>query len=182
MRMLKVAALSLAVLSYATAALAQHGNAGGMHGGMGNSMGHGSMNASGHGNSGSSSKGSAPTSSQKISDVLAKNPAIGDKIVALTGDKNGAADACTGFKNIGQCIAAAHVSKNLPGMNFFCLRQAMTGTSAGTNAPKGGCSTTGTMSLGKAIQKLKPQADSSTETKKANSESQQDMKASGVKS
>jgi hypothetical protein len=58
----------------------------------------------------------------------------------------------------------------------------MTGTSAGTNAPKGGCSVTGTFSLGKAIQKLDPQADSTTETKKANSESQQDMKASGVKS
>jgi hypothetical protein len=182
MKMLKLAALSLAVFLYATAALAQHGNAGGMHGGMGSSMGHGSMNATDHGNSGSGSHGSAPTSSQKISDVLSKNPAIGDKIVALTGDKLGAADACTGFKNIGQCIAAAHVSKNLPGMNFFCLRQAMTGTAAGSNAPQGGCSVTGTSSLGKAIQKLDPQADSTTETKKANTESQQDMKASGVKS
>jgi hypothetical protein len=178
MKMLKLAALSLSVFLYATAALAQHGHAGGMGNDMGNSMGHSSMNSSDHGKSSTG----APSSSQKISDVLSKNPAIGDKIVALTGDKLGAADACTGFKNIGQCIAAAHVSKNLSGMNFFCLRQAMTGTPAGTFAPKGGCSTTGTMSLGKAIQKLDPQADSTTETKKANSESQQDMKASGVKS
>jgi len=179
MKMLKLAVLSLAVFSYATTALAQHGNAGGMHGGVGNSMGHSSMNSSDHGKS---STNAPPTSSQKISDVLSKNPAIGDKIVALTGDQNGAADACTGFKNIGQCIAAAHVSKNLSGMNFFCLRQAMTTTPAGSFAPKGGCSTTGTMSLGKAIQKLKPQADSSTETKKANTETQQDLKTSGVKS
>ena len=178
MKILKLAALSLAVLLYSSAALAQHGHGGGM--GMGNSMGHGSMNSSNHGNS--SSGAVARPSSQKISDVLSKNPAIGDKIVTLTGDKLGAADACTGFKNIGQCIAAAHVSKNLPGMNFFCLRQAMTKTPAGTNAPSTGCSVTGSFSLGKAIQKLDPQADSTTETKKANTESQQDMKASGVKS
>ena len=178
MRMSKLAALSLAILLYSSAALAQHGHAGGMGGGMGNSMGHGSMNSSDHGASGRA----APTSSQKIGDVLSKNPVIGDKIVTLTGDKLGAADACTGFKNIGQCIAAAHVSKNLPGMNFFCLRQAMTKTPAGTNAPSTGCPVTGKLSLGQVIQKLDPQADSTTETKKANTETQQDMKASGIKS
>lgn len=180
MKMLKLAALSLAVFLYSSVALAQHGHGGGMgmgNSGMGNSMGHGSGNASSHGN-----RNAPPTSTQKISDVLSKNPAIGDKIVALTNDKMGAADACQGFKNIGQCIAAAHVSKNLPGMNFFCLRQAMTKTPAGTNAPSTGCSVTGSFSLGKAIQKLDPQADSTTETKKANTESQQDMKSSGVKS
>jgi hypothetical protein len=180
MKMLKLAALSLAVFLYATAALAQHGHAGGMGNGMGNSMGHSSMNSSDHGNS--AATGSSSSQKATINNILSKNPAIGDKIVTLTGDKNGAADACTGFKNLGQCVAAAHVSKNLPGMNFFCLRQAMTGTPAGTFAPKEGCSTTGTMSLGKAIQKLDPQADSTTETKKANTESQQDMKASGAKS
>ena len=175
MKMLKTAALSLAVLLSGSAALAQHGHAGGVGSGMGNSMGHGSDHST-------SSGTAAPTSSQKISDVLLKNPVIGDKIVSLTGDKLGAADACTGFKNIGQCIAAAHVSKNLSGMNFFCLRQAMTKTSAGTNAPSTGCSVTGKYSLGQAIQKLDPQADSTAATKKAGTETQQDMKASGIKS
>jgi len=179
MKMLKIAALSFAVLLYGSAALAQHGHAGGMGSAMGNSMSHGSMNSSDHS---ASSGTAAPTSSQKISDVLSKNPVIGDKIVTLTGDKLGAADACTGFKNIGQCIAAAHVSKNLPGMNFFCLRQAMTKTSAGTNAPSTGCSVTGKYSLGQAIQKLDPQADPAAATKKAGTETQQDMKASGIKS
>ena len=175
MKILKIAALSLAVLLYGSAGLAQHGHSGGMGSGMGNSMGHGSDHST-------SSGTAAPTSSQKISDVLLKNPVIGDKIVSLTGDKLGAADACTGFKNIVQCIAAAHVSKNLSGMNFFCLRQAMTKTSAGTNAPSTGCSVTGKYSLGQAIQKLDPQADSTAETKKAATESQQDMKASGIRS
>ena len=178
MKMLKLAALSLAILLYSSAALAQHGHAGGMGGEMGNSMGHRSMSSSDHGTSGTA----APTSSQKISDVLSKNPVIGNKIVTLTGDKLGAADACTGFRNIGQCMAAAHVSKNLPGMNFFCLRQAMTKTPAGTNAPSTGCSVTGKFSLGQAIQKLDPQADSATATKKANTEAQDDIKASATKS
>jgi len=105
-----------------------------------------------------------------------KPGAIGEKIVTLTGDKLGAADACTGFKNLGQCVDAAHVSKNLPGMNFYCLRQAMTGTPAGASAPQGGCTTTGPMNLGKAIQKLDPQIDSNSESKKATSEAQQDLK------
>ena len=185
MKMLKLAALSLAVFLYTTTALAQHGHAGGMGSGMGNSMGHGSMNASDHGSSSSASNGSAPTSSQKISDVLSKNPAIGDKIMALTGDSKGAADACSGFKNIGQCIAAAHVSKNVSGLNFYCMRLAMTGTALPANSNitcnlpanfKPG------VSLGKAIQTFDPQADTKTETNKAATETQKDLKASGVKS
>ena len=123
MKMLKLAALSIVVFLYSTSTLAQHSHAGGMGGGMGSSMGHSSMNASDHANS--STNGTGSPHQAKINSVLDKNPAIGDKIVALTGDKLGAADACTGFKNLGQCVAAAHVSKNLPGMNFYCLRQAM---------------------------------------------------------
>ena len=180
MKLLRLAALSLALFLYATIALAQHGNSGGMGGGMGSSLGHSSINAPGHANSNTTGTGSSHQAT--ISRILDKNPAIGSKIVALTGDKRGAADACTGFKNLGQCVAAAHVSKNLPGTNFYCLRQAMTGTPAGTSAPAGGCQTTGPMSLGKAIQKLDPHADSNTESQKANHEAQQDLKSSGTKS
>jgi hypothetical protein len=180
MKMLRLAALSLAVFLYATVAFAQHGHAGGTGGGMGSSTGHGSMNVSDHAHSTATGTGSSHQAT--ISSILEKNPAIGDKIVSLTGDKLGAADACTGFKNLGQCVAAAHVSKNLPGMNFYCLRQAMTGTAAGTSAPVGGCQQTGPMSLGKAIQKLDPQADSSSESKKATREAQQDLKTSDIKS
>ena len=178
------AALSLAVFLYAGSAFAQHGHAGGMGGGamgggMGNGMGHSSMgssNSSGtHGNSSSSGTSQKPT----VNDVLGKNPAIGDKITALTGATS-AADACTGFKNLGQCVAAAHVAKNLHGGNFYCLRQAMTGTAAptGTTCP----ATTGTVSLGKAIQTLYPQANASAESKKGTTEANQDLKSSGIKS
>lgn len=177
MKKLSLAALSLAVFLYAGGAFAQHGHAGGMGGGaMGAGMGHsslGSSNSSSHGNpnlSGSSHKAT-------VNDVLSKNPAIGKKITALTGASS-AADACTGFRNLGQCVAAAHVAKNLNG-NFYCLRQAMTGTAAPTGTT---CTTTGTMSLGKAIQTLYPQTNASTQTKKGENQAKQDLKTSGVKS
>jgi hypothetical protein len=182
MKTLKLAALSVAVFLYATTALAQHGHAGAMGGGMGNSMSHASTNASDHG---SASTNAAPTSTQKIRDVLAKNPVIGKKIMDLTNDSNGAADACQGFKNIGQCIAAAHVSKNIPGLNFYCMRYAITGTALPPNSGIN-CNLSPTfkpgVSLGRAIQTFEPQADTKTETKKATTETQQDLKASGMKS
>jgi len=179
MKMFKLAAISLAFCLYATIALAQHGHAGGMGGGMG----HSSTAASDHGNSNAGGNRSAHQAS--VSSVLSKNPAIGDKIVALTGDQKGAADACTGFKNLGQCVATAHVSKNLSGLNFYCMRLAMTGTPVPSgqnitcNLPS---NFKGPVSLGKAIQTFDPKANSGSETKKANTETQQDMKGSGVKS
>src|SRR5215813_3444309 len=166
MKKLDFAVLSMAVFFWAGSAFAQHGHSSGGAmgtGAMGNGISHSSMGSS----KSSSTHGKPNTtgSSQKptVNDILSKNPAIGNKIVVLTGDTAGAADACTGFKNLGQCVAAAHVAKNLDGGNFYCLRQAITGTPApsGTN-----CSTTGTMSLGKAIQTLYPQANSSAESKK----------------
>src|SRR5260370_12843065 len=45
------------------------------------------------------------------SDVLSHNTAIAGKIKTLTGED--AATACNGFKNLGQCVAAAHGAKNL---------------------------------------------------------------------
>ncbi len=185
MKKLKFASLSLAMFLYAGSAFAQHAHGGGA--GMGASaagggMGHSSMGSSNSSSTSSSTHGapSATGATQKptVNDILRKNPAMGDKITALTGATS-AADACTGFKNLGQCVAAAHVAKNLSGGNFYCLRQAMTGTPAPSGTT---CSTTGSMSLGKAIQTLYPQTNASTESKKGQNQANQDLKSSGVKS
>jgi hypothetical protein len=192
MKMTRIAMLSLAVVLYATSALAQHGHsgagaAGGAMGGTmgggtgsnaGSSMGHGST-ASDHGSAGGVNSGSSASAHQATIDgILAKNPAIGDKIQSLTGEP--ASQACTGFKNLGQCVAAAHVSKNL-GISFACLSSDMTGQAPaqGTTCPAG----TGTksMSLGKAIQTLSPTADFKAQGKKGETQAQQDLKRSGVK-
>ena len=95
------------------------------------------------------------------SDVLSHNTAIAGKIKALTGQD--AATACDGFKNLGQCVAAAHVAKNLdiPG-GFDALKAKMTGS--------------GAVNLGKAIQALSPNADAKGEAKKANHQASDDMK------
>jgi hypothetical protein len=177
MKMTRIAILSLAVVLYATAALAQHGHSGGGTG-MGAATDHGA-GLSGHGN-GSANNGSGSTNKATIDNVLKKNPAIGGKIAKLTGMS--AQDACSGFKNLGQCVAAAHVSKNL-GISFNCLKDDMTGTAP--TDPKScpaGTGTKGSMSLGKSIQALEPAADSKTESKKGQTEASQDLKSSGVQS
>jgi hypothetical protein len=87
--------------------------------------------------------------------------------------------ACQGFKNLGQCVAAIHLSKNL-NVNFYCLRADRTGTTAGvpqgTSCPSGTGSKT--MSLGQSIQQLDPQANAKAEAKTANKQASQDLKQS----
>src|SRR5438270_3429447 len=164
-----VTALALAVCC--APALAQHGHPGGMGGGMGGgaSMNHGaSDHAANARNNMSASHG------QTMNDILTRNTQLAGKIQHLTGMS--AQQACTGFKNLGQCVAAAHVSKNLR-ISFDCLKSDMTGTAPqGTSCPAG----TGTksMSLGKAIQTLDPTADQKAESKKGQTEAQQDIKSS----
>src|SRR5215470_5204853 len=181
MKTITIATLGLAVILYATAALAQHGNSANAHGGTGSGMGNlgsanGKENASGstdHGNpnSGTSTLGSAH--GKTVDDILGKNTKLADKISSLTGES--ATDACAGFKNLGQCVAAAHVSKNLE-ISFNCLKDDMTGTAP--TDPKtcpAGTGANGKMSLGKSIQTLDPNADQKTESKKGENEAQQDL-------
>lgn len=93
-------------------------------------------------------------------EVLSHNTAIAGKIKTLTGKD--AETACSGFKNLGQCVAAAHVAKNLdiPG-GFDALKAKMTGSAS--------------VSLGKAIQELAPDADHKAEAKKANKQASDDL-------
>jgi hypothetical protein len=92
--------------------------------------------------------------------VLSHNTVIADKVKNLTGED--AATACSGFRDLGQCVAAAHVAKNLniPG-GFDALKAKVTGT--------------GSVNLGKAISQLAPAADAKSEAKKANKQAEQDL-------
>src|SRR5260370_16789030 len=143
--------LALAVLLNSSLAVAQHGH--GASGDMGaadhKSMKGGSNNASRH---------------ETVSDLLSKNSKLSNKVQTLTGMS--AQKACSGFKNLGQCVAAAHVSKNL-GVSFACLKTDMTRTAppSDSNCPAGaGTKTTGTktISLGKSIKSLMPTHNSKT--------------------
>jgi hypothetical protein len=164
----RISMLALAVLLYARPGFAQHGHA--PSGTMGNGMGHSNMSA----NSGSGSGSHRVTIDQQLSN----NKAIAGKIASLT--RESATQACKGFKNLGQCVAAAHVSKNL-GISFDCLKFDMTGQ-APTNgtkctAPATSKSGTTTMSLGKAIQTLSPTVNAKAVAKKATKQADQDLKS-----
>ncbi len=136
------------------------------HPGGGPPAGHGPSSASGSG-MGEANKGGAMShtdmSHASPSDVLSHNTAIAGKIKSLTGQD--AQTACNGFKNLGQCVAAAHVAKNLdiPG-GFDALKAKMTGA--------------GSVSLGKAIEQLSPNASAKSESKKAHQQAADDMKES----
>jgi hypothetical protein len=78
--------------------------------------------------------------------------------------------ASSGFRNQGQFIAAVHVSQNL-GIPFADLKATMLGRSAS------GASTSSPMSLGQAIQKLRPTADAATAVRRAERDADHDVHA-----
>ena len=129
--------------------------------GAGASGSHGSATTGADGNSASANH--MDTMHSSPNDVLTHNTALAGKIKTLTGED--ATSACNGFKNLGQCVAAAHVAKNLdiPG-GFDALKAKTTGT--------------GAVSLGKAIEQLAPSANAKSEAKKANKQAEQDLNES----
>lgn len=184
MKTFKLGTLVLTVLLCTSVAFAQHGHGAGTAGsGMGN-IGNGASHdatTAGHGNSDAANAGNASSGNlasahgQTVNSILTKNTQLADKISKLTGES--ATDACSGFKNLGQCVAAAHVAKNL-GLSFDCLKSDMTATAPpqGASCPAGTGSKS--MSLGKSIQTLDPKADQKAESKKGQTEAAADLKSS----
>jgi hypothetical protein len=95
-----------------------------------------------------------------VSERLASNTKLASKLQSLLPPGTDLQAAAAGFKNLGQFVAAVHVSHNL-GIPFDQLKAKMTGP--------------GAESLGKAIHELKPDANTKAETKKAETEAHQDM-------
>jgi hypothetical protein len=92
--------------------------------------------------------------SSKLSTILAKQGLSTTEIQ----------QAPNGFKNLGQFVAAVHVSQNL-GIPFTALKTDMTNGD----------------SLGQAIHALKPDADSKAESKKGLKQANEDIKESESK-
>jgi hypothetical protein len=159
------AVLSIAVIfSLAPVAVAQHGRAGGGSGG--HAMGHTRPTH------GASATHEHAAQTKSVSDRLARNTKLSSNLEKLLPTGMTAQQACTGFKNLGQCVAAVHVSHNL-GIPFADLKTKMLGAPASGNTPA-----TAPMSLGKAIQTLKPNADAKAETKKASTQAKEYLKDS----
>jgi hypothetical protein len=169
-RMMMVSSLALLASFYlgSGVANAQHGHSGGGTGNMGGGMSgthgtggpHEASPSTGAGHAGSMAASTNP------GDVLDHNSHLSTKLEGLLGLSGPNAlqtlktDA-SGFKNFGQFVAAVHVSKNL-GIPFSDLQVKMTGPNA--------------VSLGKAIQELKPDADAKSEAKKASKQANDEIK------
>jgi len=101
----------------------------------------------------------APTTTppNPIAQKISSKPNLSSKVQTMLPAGMTLDQASAGFKNQGQFIAALHVSKNL-GISFADLKTAMTGINP-TLPPDAQQPSTTTMSLGQAIQKLRPSAD-----------------------
>jgi hypothetical protein len=87
-------------------------------------------------------------------------------------------EACANFKNLGQCVAAIHVSNNL-GIGFNELACDMTLKPVATSTcPAGTATGTKGMSLGASIDALKPGTDGKAEAQKAVTQANADVKES----
>jgi hypothetical protein len=115
---------------------------------------------------GQSSMGSPSLRSQSPDPVLSNKHldssltnALGKSGISIPGGN--LQTACAGFKNLGQCVTAMHVAKNL-NLNFSDLQNRMTGSNS--------------VSLGKAVQELGgPDVNAKSESKKANKQANQDI-------
>jgi hypothetical protein len=106
-----------------------------------------------------------PTGKEAGTEVLSRNTKLCDHLSSTLGTScANLQTACSGFKNLGQCVAAWHVSKNLGGSCAFdSLKTAMVGGS----------------SLGKAIQGCDPKANATAEARKAEKQAKRDIRESG---
>jgi hypothetical protein len=148
------------------------GGAGGGHGPAmnGNAAEHGAVDASSKG-AASSSPTTLLTKNTKLDSTLTSKLQSKGLLPAGTDLK----DACAGFENLGQCVAAIHVSHNHD-ISFACLKADMTGVApaTGTTCPAGTGSSK--MSLGKSIQTLAPNTDSKEAAKTGQKQSDADIK------
>jgi len=119
-----------------------------------------SASGSSHGNSDSHSSGSKSNGSS-VSDKLSDNTKLAGKLQGLLPEGTNLQQAAQGYKNLGQFVAAVHVSHNL-GIPFDQLKSKMIGPPS--------------ESLGKAISQLKPDVKAKTEAKKGTAEANQDLK------
>ena len=157
MKSLQVAKVGILLLASAVLCYGQHGRpAGAMGGHMGPPSGAGSGMAATHG----PQNASAQSQKRSTDQLLDQNTKLSANLQKLLPAGMTTQDACSGFKNLGQCVAAIHVSHNL-GIAFTDLKDKMTGSNS--------------ESLGKAIHELKPDASAKTEAKKAEKQAKSDI-------
>ncbi len=162
MRRLMIVAIAMLTLVYVLPLAAQHGRGAAN---AGTNMSHKPID---HGKPATTVK---PMSGKSTPTALSDDSKLATNLKPLLPANTTFTQACDGFRNLGQCVAALHVSNNL-NIDFTDLKTKMLGTAATstTEAVPG-------MSLGKAIQTFAPNADAAAEAKKANQQAKGDLKS-----
>ena len=101
-----------------------------------------------------------PAGAQSASQHLAQQPKLAAKLQPLLPPGTDLQLASAGFKNLGQFVAAVHVSNNLT-IPFDSLRTRLTGPDP--------------ISLGQAIKELRPSVDAAAEVRKAEAQAKKDQ-------
>ncbi len=136
-----------------------HGSAGSSHGSSGTT--HGSSKAtSSTTTTSSTSSTTTGTTLTPVQEKLQKNTKLASKLQNLLPPGTDLMKAANGFRNLGQFVAAVHVSNNL-NISFSKLKADMVDKN---------------MSLGQSIQDLKPSANATKETETAEHEADTDIR------
>jgi hypothetical protein len=122
-------------------------------------------------------KSPGPTASEQLAANKEEEKKLSLQLQALLPPRTSLRDACAGFKDLNDCVAALHVSHNLT-IKFNCLKWDVTGAkpAGDVKSCEGPSSREKTMSLSKAIRELKPGVNSRTEAKTAEKRAREDIK------
>ncbi len=121
-------------------------------------------------------KAPSPTASEQLAANKDQEKKLSLQLQAVLPPRTNLKDACAGFKTLGDCVAALHVSHNLT-IKFNCLKWDVIGAKPlgdvkSCSAP----SNDKAVDLSKAIRTLKPAANSRTEAKTAEKRAREDIK------
>ena len=119
-----------------------------------------------------------PTASEQLAANGEESKKLASQLHALLPPRTKLVDACTAFRQLNECVAALYVGHNLK-IKFNCLKWDVTGVQPGSGSSVSSCSAPESgkaLSLAKAIQALKPDADAKAEAKNAEKRAQEDIK------
>jgi len=166
------AATALALGVQLSAFDGQHGNSAAAHSGQttsnGQSASHGNSSAKSAGTTTPTKSTTSSTGTTTLSPVqqkLTTQTQLANKLQTLLPSGTNVVTAAGGFRNLGQFVAAVHVSHNL-GIPFSQLKTDMV---------------TKNMSLGKSIQALRPSVNSTAEVQRAETQTKRTMESGGDK-
>jgi hypothetical protein len=121
-------------------------------------------------------KGPSPTASEQLAANKEQEKRLSLQLQAVLPTRTSLKDACAGFKNLSDCVAAIHVSHNLT-IKFNCLKWDVTGAKpAGDVKSCAAPSRDKAMDLSRAIMVLKPDANARTEAKNAEKRAREAIK------